>query len=209
MESEKNRVNVFDNESHAAPEKRIASAFERISQVFRHQQWELFNSHGLRPIQTRLLIHLKNQTGEPQTVTSIAHFFNLAKATISNTIKTLERDGYIQFKQDPDDGRRKIVQLTEEGEKMAHKSSGFAHPVFEAVQTLPDHEKGQLLQHLLKTIYHLQDKDLLKSTRMCFACKHLKQNPHRYIPFHCEYFQQPMKSTDLKIDCPKFEPAED
>ena len=52
----------------------------------------------------------------------LARFFQVTKGAMTNTLKKLERHGFISVKEDPGDGRRKHVTITDPGRE-AHKIS--------------------------------------------------------------------------------------
>src|SRR5690606_17262000 len=74
---------------------RIVASLERIAQSFRVLLWQESKTHGLTAIQIQVLIFLLFHSGDKRKVSYLADEFNLTKATISDTIKTLEQKALI------------------------------------------------------------------------------------------------------------------
>src|SRR5690606_32595860 len=68
---------------------KIIAALERISQAFRVLLWEESKEFALSPIQVQVLIFLLHHSEQKRKVSYLAEEFNMTKATISDTVKTL------------------------------------------------------------------------------------------------------------------------
>lgn len=55
----------------------------------------------------------------PLPQNNLVHHLQLAKSTVSRMVDQLERRGWVQRSTSDDDGRRRLVELTAEGEKVA------------------------------------------------------------------------------------------
>ena len=78
----------FQNENI---ESKIIASLERVSQAFRVLLWQESKDFSLSPIQVQVLIFLLHHSVEKKTVSYLADEFNVTKATISDTVKSLEQ----------------------------------------------------------------------------------------------------------------------
>lgn len=73
-------------------ESKIIASLERVSQAFRVLLWNESKEFSLSPIQVQVLIFLLFHSSEKRKVSYLADEFNMTKATISDTIKSLEQN---------------------------------------------------------------------------------------------------------------------
>lgn len=71
---------------------------------------------GLELSQFMLLNYLSYQTSE-RTPVQLARAFNLTKGAMTNTLRKLHEAGYVHIRPDWDDGRRKLVSISNSGER--------------------------------------------------------------------------------------------
>lgn len=83
---------------------------------------------------------------------------SLDRSTIADVIARLQRRELIGRSQDPDDGRRKLVELTPLGREVHDRALPLAYDINEALLTpLGDEERHQLIELLTKILdYHTQ-----------------------------------------------------
>ena len=84
-----------------------------IEQLARNQ-FERVMPHGLKLPHFTVLNHFVRLGGERSPL-ALAQAFQVSKGTMTNTIQRLEAKGFISVRPDPDDGRGKIVAITEAG----------------------------------------------------------------------------------------------
>ena len=70
--------------------------------------------HGLSMAQFGVLNHFVRLGGE-RTPARLAEAFQVTRGAMTNTLTRLEAQGFVSLRADPDDGRGKIVQITEAG----------------------------------------------------------------------------------------------
>ncbi|TVQ14746.1 MAG: MarR family transcriptional regulator, partial [Bacteroidetes bacterium] len=157
-------------------ESRIVAALERISQAFRILLWNESKDFSLTPIQIQVLIFLLNHSEEKRTVTYLAREFNITKATISDTIKTLTQKELISKEYHQEDTRSYFIHLTPKGREIAQKTSLFTHELFTPLEKLNLQEKENFLLNLISIIHHLQKAGIISLQRMCFTCVHYRPN---------------------------------
>jgi len=193
----------FDiNYQNEKMESRIVAALERISQAFRVLLWQESKEFSLSPIQVQVLIFLLHHSEEKRKVSYLAGEFNMTKATISDTIKTLEDKKLISKKWESSDTRSYIIHLTKEGKKIAAQTSLFTNEIRTPINNLSADDKENLLLSLIGIISHLNKTGVITVQRMCFNCTHYQSSQNGQTHF-CKLLNKPLHTTDLRIDCPE------
>ncbi|MBC9931418.1 MarR family winged helix-turn-helix transcriptional regulator [Chitinophaga qingshengii] len=200
------KVSTFSPAQQAenTPSK-IVVALERLSEAFRVLLWQEATQYGLSPIQIQVLTFLLHYPEEQRTVTSLALYFNMTKATISDAVKSLEQKNYLVRKPSQTDTRSHSLHLLKEGRAIAKKVEHFAAPMQEAVAASPVKEQGVLLEQLMQLIYQLNQQEVITHQPMCFNCEHFAAGKRGN---YCNALGITLKQGSLRVDCPVFEAAE-
>lgn len=164
------KLSAFNPECQAeSVSSKVVVALERVSQAFRVMLWNEGKLYGLSPIQIQLLTFLLHYPEEKRTVTFLAGFFNMTKATISDAVKALESKAYLTRKVVATDSRSSSLHLTREGKAIARKVEKFADPLQHIVEQLPGKDQALLLKQLQQLIYQLSDEQILSDQSMLFG----------------------------------------
>jgi DNA-binding MarR family transcriptional regulator len=86
---------------------------------------EVMAPSGLRVTQYHVLSELKRRASEPPTVSELAEILTMERSALGQTLRPLERDGFIALGRDERDGRRRPVELTPRGKDAVAR--GRAH----------------------------------------------------------------------------------
>src|SRR5215471_4830720 len=89
---------------------------------------------GLRLTQFNLLAELERRAAEPPTVSELAEILTMERSALGQTLRPLERDGFIELGRDERDGRRRSVRLTPAGQEAVARARPYwtrAHGQFE------------------------------------------------------------------------------
>ncbi len=195
----------FDLEyQNQSTESKIVASLERIAQAFRVLLWQESKDFSLSPIQVQILIFLLHHSEEKRKVSYLADEFNMTKATISDSIKTLEQKGLISKAYEPQDTRSFIIQLTKKGKEIAAKTSMFTKELHKPLDKLLPGDKERLLLSLMGIIRHLQAAGVITIQRMCATCVYYETSANKEKHF-CRLLKQPLRTTDLRVDCPEHE----
>jgi DNA-binding MarR family transcriptional regulator len=189
---------------NSSTESKIIAAFERISQAFRVLLWKESKEHVLSPIQVQVLIFILFQSKEKCMVSYLADEFNMTKATMSDTVKTLGMKGLIEKEADPNDSRSYFISLTPKGRQIAGKTSLFSGEIFASVNTLHPEDKENLLLSLISIIHHLNKTDTIAIQRMCLTCVHFIKGDTDNAHF-CKLLDVELQPKELRVDCPEHE----
>lgn len=192
---------AFDLEhQNSSVESKIVTSLERISQAFRVLLWNESIEFSLSPIQIQVLIFLLHHSEQKRKVSYLADEFNMTKATISDTIKTLEHKQLISKEYEQHDSRSYIINLTKIGKDKAEQTSLFAKQIQVPIDNLHSTDKENLLLSLLDIIHHLNKSGVISIQRMCFTCHFYKSNKNGKEHF-CRLLNTILADSELRIDC--------
>jgi DNA-binding MarR family transcriptional regulator len=195
----------FDiSHQNSSIESKIVASLERVSQAFRVLLWNESKEFSLSPIQVQVLIFLLHHTEEKRKVSYLADEFNMTKATISDTIKTLLQKLLIRKVFEPHDTRSYIIHLTKKGKEIAEQTSMFAKQIRVPIDKLHRDDKENLLLSLLNIIRHLNQSEVITIQRMCMTCSYYQPSDQGQRHF-CKLLNQQLHNKDLRIDCPEHE----
>ena len=195
------KKSAFDLEhQNSNIESKIVASLERVSQAFRVLLWNESKEHSLSPIQVQVLIFLLYHSDQKRKVSYLADEFNMTKATISDTVKTLEQKLFIRKEYEQHDTRSYIIHLTEKGKEIAEQTSLFAKEIQIPIDKLHSTEKENLLLNLLDIIKHLNKSGVITIQRMCFTCHFYKTNKNGHF---CNLLNSSIADNELRIDCPE------
>lgn len=181
-------------------ESKIVASLEKVSQAFRVLLWNESKEFSLSPIQVQVLIFLLHHSGEKRKVSYLAEEFNMTKATLSDTIKTLEQKQLIKKEYETHDSRSYIIHLTKKGNDIAEQTSMFAKQIQVPIDKLHATDKENLLLSLLDIIHHLNKSGIITIQRMCFTCHYYKANKNGQEHF-CELLNTKLANNELRTDC--------
>ncbi|PKP27142.1 MAG: MarR family transcriptional regulator [Bacteroidetes bacterium HGW-Bacteroidetes-2] len=185
-------------------ESKIVVALERVSQVFKVLLWNESKENNLSPIQTQILIFLLFHSRDICKVGYLALEFNITKATVSDSVKSLLNKNLIQKELDAIDSRSFTIFLTPEGEKKARQVASFSEALETPILQLTPSQKESFLESLLTLIENLNKQDILSVQRMCISCRYYDTKPA--TPY-CNLLKKPLYKLDLRIDCPEHQLA--
>lgn len=183
-------------------ESKIVASLERISQAFRVLLWQESKEHALSPIQVQVLIFLLNHSDEKRKISYLADEFNMTKATISETVKSLELKNLITKEYEPHDTRSYIIHLTQKGKEIADKTSYFTQQIGIPIKNMDEESKENLLKNLFDIIYSLNKSGVITIQRMCTTCLYFRPSGEGKEPI-CGLLEKVLYSEDLRIDCPE------
>jgi DNA-binding MarR family transcriptional regulator len=183
-------------------DSRIVAALERISQAFRVLLWNEGKEFSLSPIQVQVLIFLLFHSDEKRKVSYLADEFNMTKATISDTIKSLEEKKLIKKIYEENDSRSFVIHLTKKGESIAEKASLFTQQMQVPIHKLDNDDKENVLLSLMGIIQHLNKADVITIQRMCLTCLHYQPAQGKKQHF-CKLLNKELENSELRIDCPE------
>jgi DNA-binding MarR family transcriptional regulator len=184
-------------------ESRITIALDRISQAFRVLLWNESKEFSMSPIQIQILIFLLYHTEKHRKVSYLAKEFNMTKATISDSVSVLEKKGCIEKEPEQNDSRSFILHLTDEGLRIAKKTSMYAEGIHKPISSLPPEDQESLYSNLTGIIQYLNRAGVITMKRMCTICRYYQPAEGCDEPF-CKLRNDPVSSRELRLDCPDY-----
>ena len=101
-------------------------AFRGLVRAHRHAHGAVFERVGIRDIGQPLLLKIllsRHESGAQITQGELAKIMNISASTLTISVKSLEKNGYIHKSQDETDMRRNFLQITEKGIAAARECS--------------------------------------------------------------------------------------
>lgn len=181
-------------------DSKIVVALERISEAFRIVLSEENKKYNLSNIQIQILIFLLFHNEDLRTLTSLSEEFNISKASLSDSVKSLESKGYVIKERKLNDFRSSTINLTEKGKEIAEKVSLFGNKIEEVISKLEDDKKSSLLDSLLTVIHQLYLGGIISVKRVCVNCSYFIPSENGNDHF-CNLLNKPLKQDELKVDC--------
>ncbi|GAB3396303.1 hypothetical protein GCM10027568_30150 [Humibacter soli] len=130
--------------SDDARQLELAAAFTDLGPAWGRWVTVCTPADSVSYIRLRLLRVLEQQ-GE-STMTQLADFLNLTQRRITDLTLALTRDGYVDRRPNPQDGRSSIISLTDDGRAhLAQTWSEFQTDVAAAFGDLPVKQQHELL----------------------------------------------------------------
>jgi DNA-binding MarR family transcriptional regulator len=108
----------------------MRAATRRLTQLYD----EAMVPTGLRVTQFHVLSELARRSADPPTVGELAEILTMERSALGQTLRPLERDGFIDLGHDKRDGRRRPVKLTRAGKDKVARGRRYwagAHEKFE------------------------------------------------------------------------------
>jgi DNA-binding MarR family transcriptional regulator len=166
------------------------------------------STRGLSQLQLEILSLLASRKSG-QRVGSVARYFMISAATVSDSLRVLETKRLITKTRDPDDARSKMVTITDAGQVAASGFSVVIEKVRQIVSDWDEDRRAEVLPAVIAVIDGLRDEGTVRDDRMCTSCRYFAINcdlESHSAPYFCRFFDLPLQVRDLRVDCPDFKP---
>jgi DNA-binding MarR family transcriptional regulator len=184
---------------------RLVAAVEKIAQVRRALVQEIATDHGLSPLQVEVVRLLAASPPPAHRSTDLAVELAVSTATLTDALQALRRKGLIRDKPDPEDGRRKTLQLGPRGRSVALAIQTRITPFVNAANSLSEPVVSDAVVALLQVIRRLYDEGVVSTDRSCATCAHRRMagGPHG----SCALLGISLTPTTLRVRCADHQPA--
>jgi len=105
---------------------------------------------GVPPAQSYVLRELWRQ--EPLSQVEISQRLDIGKATVGQSLKRLERDGFVERRRSPEDGRVSIVYLTDKGRAVRKPLATHASVQVNDIDAVLGTDRARILETLLEDL---------------------------------------------------------
>jgi DNA-binding MarR family transcriptional regulator len=99
----------------------MRAATRRLTQLYD----EAMAPSGLRVTQYHILSELQRREAESPTMSEMAEILTIERSALGQTLRPLERDGFITLGRDPEDARRRPVRLTRAGRQALSRARQY------------------------------------------------------------------------------------
>lgn len=186
---------------------RISDGLLRLVQVLGAITNASAGVQGLSQLQLEILTLLAGR-GTAETVGFFARRFRISDATVSDSLRVLESKGLVTKLRGHDDRRAVYVAITDAGREMVMRANVWTEKLRRIVSGWDEHRRAQVLPAVIELIEGLQKEGMIPVDRMCAACRYFAINcdtDSGSAPFFCRFIDAPLRTLDLRVDCPDFE----
>ena len=174
---------------------------ERIGNLFRAEQRLVGHELGLQEVHLQVLFYLSQCNRYSNTPLGVTDYLNATKGTISQSLKVLEKKGYILKEADAKDRRVVHLILTTQGQKLLKQvvpPSLFTH----AVKELSPEQVESLATQLSLLLSKLQKANQSRSFGVCHTCRFFLREEDG---FRCGLTQEALSHNDSQSICREHE----
>lgn len=143
---------------------RIRELFDRIARVSSAEEW----SEELNPAQRSALSYLARANRFSRAPSNVADYLCTTRGTASQTLKALERKGFVRQARSPADKRSISCDVTKKGRAALGAPSNFGA----ALSALLAPEAEALAQTLEATVRRVLERQGFRTFGVCRTCRH-------------------------------------
>lgn len=181
----------------------LLAYLERIGTLLRAEQRAAGGPHGLQAVHVAVLKYLHQCNRYSNTPAALTAFLGLTKGTVSQTLKVLERGGYIRRTDDNRDGRVVRLALTRKGHSVLSRTDQ-AGQRGGAVDGVPDAD-FEVTRHVLQVLLrHMQLSNGYRTFGQCATCRHLLHEGNGH--YRCGLTREELERADTAKICFEHEP---
>lgn len=176
----------------------ILAPLERLARLMRAGEHE----GGLNPAQWEALRYLARANRFSNSPIALTRFLGSTKGTISQTIKALERKGFITKSPRENEGRSICLALTEKGREALTRD-----PLAELSISL-DELGGKTRRRLAKGLSELLETELKRREQPgfgnCASCRYFRQKGRESDalgPHQCMLFDAALSEAEARLIC--------
>ena len=176
----------------------ILAPLERLARLIRAGEHE----GGLNPAQWEALRYLSRANRFSNSPIALTRFLGSTKGTVSQTIKALERKGFIAKAPRENEGRSISLSLTAKGSEALGRD-----PLTEFSKSLDD-LSGKTRRRLAKGLTDLLETDLKRreqpSFGICATCRYFREKGREADgggPHSCMYFEAALSGAEVQLIC--------
>jgi DNA-binding MarR family transcriptional regulator len=143
----------------------LATAFFALAHAIKRTANARYQGAGLSVARVMVLHELIDRG--PTRIGSLSTCLNVAARTMTSTVDGLTRDGLVERRSDPADGRAVIVRLTDRGRAMFEEGveirNAVVSEVFDALDAGERAQLGDMLHRLAAAAVQVEDADRVVS----------------------------------------------
>ncbi len=164
--------------------------------------WEKAKEFKLSPIQIQILVFVNSHKPQYCTVSYLADEFNITKATVSDSVKSLLSKGLIIKLTNEIDTRSYIISLSPDGQEIINNLNNYSSELLNPLDEMSTKSQENLWVSLSNIITKLHSSNVISMQRMCYSCKYYSVDSDIQ---HCGLLEKELKQVDIRLDCPEHE----
>jgi len=163
---------------------------------------------GLTAAQWAVLRYFAQANRFSRTPSAFAAFHGTTRGTASQTIKSLETQGYLTRMRSEDDGRSVRLVLTEKARGIL--SNDPFESLVRAADSLPPSVQGHFANALQRMLGQVAQERGKAPFGTCTSCQHLESDgcsPDEQTAYACGFTSEPLRLEELDGVCINFVPG--
>lgn len=188
--------------SSAMGSSRVPALLERLSTLLRSDARQRGLPHGLQPVQVEALLYLSRCNRYSDTPQAVASFLGSTKGTVSQTLKVLEQRGLLVKRPDREDGRVVHLDLTPDGEELAHDLA--VSPMMQEALASPSRER-RLSTELEGLLVAMQQIGGHRTFGTCHTCRFFRREGGG---LRCGLTNEALSAAESELICREHEAKE-
>jgi DNA-binding MarR family transcriptional regulator len=179
--------------------KQIHEYIERLSNLLRNEARSSGAEYGLLPIQIEALHYLSICNRYSDTPMGVTEYLGLTKGSVSQSLKVLEREGFLSKKPDRNDKRITHLRVSKAGRALLRKE--IPAPLFiNACERLDQKSQAQISNRLEELLRAIQRTNNMKTFGVCHTCQYNQTNDAGNGHL-CGLTQESLSSADIQLIC--------
>lgn len=176
---------------------------EKLSEIYRFLLWEKAKVSGLSPIQIQILTYLKTNPANRRNTSSLAAFFHVTQATISESVKNLAEKGLVQTVRCQEDKRKHCITITPKGTRLLQEVCDWHNPLSQIYHQKFSEEFRNEMDYFIYSILHIFSKEfVIEGFTFCFDCKYFV--PESRDKSYCAHFRKEFAPSEYPLECRHF-----
>ena len=168
---------------------------ERLTSLYRSQVRYAANSEGIQPVHVEILQYLSICNRYSNTAQALSEYLGQTKGSISQSIKLLEKDGFIERRQCTEDKRVTRLYLSAKAKASAKRIGESLMPNLGEAREANDAVKALLMDWQLKNQH--------KGFGQCESCRFNRSLGNG--KFQCGLTGEPLTRVEVKQICREHE----
>ncbi|MEE9352771.1 MAG: MarR family winged helix-turn-helix transcriptional regulator [Thiotrichaceae bacterium] len=178
---------------------------ERLNNLLRIDSRKKGATYGLQPIQLEALHYLSICNTYSNTPIAVTEYLGQTKGTVSQTLKVLEKKGYLTKHSDVSDKRISHLVLTKEGVKVLAES--IPTPLFtNACKKLSEKEQTRISSALNTLLLNMLKTNEMKPFGVCSSCRYNSESEENQ--FFCNLLNEPLNDREVELICREYKDLE-
>ncbi|MAZ29198.1 MAG: hypothetical protein CL868_19240 [Cytophagaceae bacterium] len=178
---------------------RTIAALDKLSDGMKFQLLQQQKQSGLTPLQIKIILFVASHEPSLNTVSQLVKELLVTKATISDSIKSLEKKGLVRKQLDYKDNRSFSIQLTEKGKKICEELGDYISPFQKSLVQIEQDDLARLYNNLFGILKNLDDKGAINLNRSCNSCKNYRTDGINHA--FCMELRMQIKPFERRMDC--------